>query len=178
MNSQVLVLNQNYEPLNITNARRAINLIILGKAQVVESNGQLVRSERLSLAMPEVVRMAYYVRRPLPELKISRRGIFARDNYTCQYCGRSDGALTLDHVIPKHSGGETAWSNVVCCCRRCNGRKGNRLPEEVGMHLLRHPRQPRLVPYISFPKLMLACRHQPWRPYLLPFIDRSLVPRD
>jgi 5-methylcytosine-specific restriction endonuclease McrA len=175
LDAQVLVLNFNYEPLNITNARRAIGLVLLGKAETIECNGELVRAARFSLPLPSVVKLAYFVRRPMPELKLSRKSILARDHHTCQYCGRTDGPLTVDHVVPKHRGGDTDWANLVCCCTRCNSRKGHRLPQEAGMLLRHKPRRPRYVPYISLAKFMGAVQDEKWRQYLEPFVDPSLL---
>ena len=175
LNAQVLVLNFNYEPLNVTSARRAIGMVMLGKAETVECNGELIRSERLAIPLPSVVKLAHFVRRPLPELKLSRKSILARDHYTCQYCGRTDGPLTVDHIVPRHLGGDTEWANLVCCCTRCNSRKGHRLVSAAGMKLTRQPRRPRYVPYISLAKFLAAVRDEKWRPYLEPFIDPSLL---
>ncbi|MBI2300149.1 MAG: HNH endonuclease, partial [Armatimonadetes bacterium] len=105
MEGQVLVLNQNYEPLNITNVRRAVALLHLGKVVVVQASELPFRSVNTALDAPSVVRLAYYVRRPYPELHVSRKGIFARDGNRCQYCGDGDSVLTLDHVIPLSRGG-------------------------------------------------------------------------
>jgi len=98
MNDQVLVLNQNYEPLNVTNARRAVTLLYLGKAIVVETDSQVFRSPTVSYDMPSVVRLAYYVKRPTPQLKLTRRSIIARDAQRCQYCGKRAKLVTIDHV--------------------------------------------------------------------------------
>lgn len=169
MNGQVLVLNQNYEPLNITNMRRAVALLHLGKAEVVETLDHVLSSTRWQCAAPSVVRLNHYVRRPFPELRVSRKGIFARDDGRCQYCGREDALMTLDHVVPRCRGGESTWANLVTCCVGCNNKKGDRTPEEAGMMLLRRPRRPRYTPYISFPKFMTAVRQNRWETYLLPF---------
>jgi 5-methylcytosine-specific restriction endonuclease McrA len=169
MESQVLILNQNYEPLNITNVRRAIALLHLGKAEIVEAWPWIVHSERAAVPAPSVVRLSYYVKRPFPELHPTRRSLLARDNFTCQYCGRKEGAMTLDHVIPKVRGGSDDWINLVCCCIRCNNVKGNRTPEEAGMTLLRKPRRPGYVPYVNYPKFVAACHNQRWRDYLGPY---------
>ncbi len=177
MDGQVLVLNQNYEPLNITNARRAITLIYLGKAHVVERDSRVYRSARVSIELPSVVRLAYYVKRPMPQLKLSRRSIFARDNHACQYCGAQSRALTVDHVIPRHRGGQTDWKNLVCACTRCNNKKANRTPREAGMALIRQPRRPRYTPYISFSKFVAACQRDQWQPYLAPFAQGLDLPQ-
>ncbi len=169
MATEVLVLNQNFEPLNVTNAQRAICLMVLGKAVAVERDSQVYRSERLVLELPSVIRLAYYVKRPVPRLKLSRRSILARDDYTCQYCGERKRALTVDHVIPRYKGGQHTWTNLVCCCMACNNKKGNRTPEQAGMKLLRPPVRPRITPYISFARFTAALKNQTWYPYLAPF---------
>lgn len=175
LGSPVLVLNNNFEPLNITSAKRAITLIVLGKAESVESDSQVVRSERVALELPSVVRMGYFVKRPVPQLKLARKSILARDSHTCQYCGRKESPMTIDHVVPRNRGGKTDWENVVCCCLKCNSRKGDRLPHEVGLTLRRQPFRPRYIPYISLSKFVAACKEQRWRGRLAPFADPSLL---
>jgi 5-methylcytosine-specific restriction endonuclease McrA len=151
--------------------RRAVALIFLDKAEPLEVNGFLVRSERRSIRAPSVVRLCHFVRRPLPELKLTRASIFARDNHSCQYCGRRGGGLTIDHVIPRARGGRYGWANLVTCCLKCNNKKGNRTPQEALMRLLRQPRRPRYTPYISLPRFLEAYRADRWSKYLQPFID-------
>lgn len=167
--SQVLVLNQNYEPLNITSQRRALTLLHLGKAEIVEDGDGRVRSARIELPAPSVVRLHYYVRRPYPELRVSRKGIFARDNHCCQYCGAQNVALTVDHVLPISRGGQNSWENLATSCVSCNNRKGDRTPEEADMLLRCRPYRPRYTPYLSFPKFMAAVRDNRWHLYLHPF---------
>ncbi len=169
MDGQVLVLNQNYEPLNITNLRRAITLLHLGKAEVVETVDRAVRSERTALAAPSVVRLAYYVRRPYPQLRVSRKGVFARDNHACVYCGETEVPLTIDHVMPVSRGGSHEWTNLVTSCVACNNKKGNRTPTEAGLAFLSPPFRPRFTPYISFPKFVAAVRDRRWHHYLRPY---------
>ena len=169
MSTEVLVLNQNFEPLNVTNAHRAICLLVLGKAVAVEQDSRVFHSERITLELPSVIRLAYFVRRPLPELKLSRRSILARDDYVCQYCGERKRVLTVDHVVPRHKGGRHTWENLVCCCMDCNNRKGSRTPEQAGMKLLQRPTRPRVTPYISFARFAAALKNETWYPYLAPF---------
>lgn len=168
--AQVLVLNQNYEPLNVTTVHRAISLVLADKAEVLEHNGHVVRSFSRSIVAPSVVRLSYYVRRPVPELKLTRKSIFARDGHRCQYCGKGDVALTLDHVLPRARDGKTQWDNVVTCCVKCNNIKGNRTPKEAGMRLLRIPRRPRLIPYVTLPAYLAARRADRWQRYLEPWM--------
>jgi 5-methylcytosine-specific restriction endonuclease McrA len=166
LNQDVLVLNSDYEPINICNIRRAIGLICLGKVDVLHTDSVTLHTTREAIVSPSVVRLKYHVKRPMPRLRLSRRSIFARDNYTCQYCGQTAGDLTVDHVVPRRLGGRTEWENLVCCCKRCNGKKGDKTLAEVGFHLARPPRRPRWVPFVSLTKYMDGKRNQAWRDYL------------
>jgi 5-methylcytosine-specific restriction endonuclease McrA len=167
----VLVLNHNYQPLNITSAQRAVLLICGGKAHTVETDSQVFRSERLEIEMPTVVRLNHYVRRPVPVLRVSRKSIFARDRHACQYCGSVGVTLTLDHVVPKERGGKTNWENLVCCCTKCNNIKANRTPAEAGLKLIKQPRRPKYIPYISYTRFVTATQNPVWYPYLAPYGD-------
>ena len=109
MNQEVLVLNSDYAPLNVCNLRRAIALVFLGKVDVLHTDTTIIHTISGAFDSPSVVRLRHHVRRPVPELRLSRRSIFARDNYTCQYCGHTSKDLTIDHVVPKRFGGTTAW---------------------------------------------------------------------
>jgi 5-methylcytosine-specific restriction endonuclease McrA len=109
---------------------------------VEEHNGHMLHSQKLSIHAPSVIRLTEYIHIPFERRSLSRKNILLRDHSTCQYCGTQypPSELTLDHVLPRSRGGESAWDNLVACCKRCNHRKGNRTPEESGMHLLRRPR--------------------------------------
>lgn len=148
--SPVLVLNQNYEPLNVCNARRAIVLLDKGKAEALEHNHAAIHSPSSSLLLPSVIRLIYLIKRPHPQLRLTKKEIFARDSYTCQYCGTETKELTLDHVTPRNRGGQHTWENLVGACKSCNHRKRNRTPEEAKMHLLHMPFRPRAHPYLVF----------------------------
>jgi 5-methylcytosine-specific restriction endonuclease McrA len=138
---RALVLNATYEPLSVISARRAVVLVLREKAELVEPQDAVWRSERLEIKVPSVVRLVRYVRVPYARrVPLTRRAVFARDDHRCQYC---DGpAENLDHVLPRARGGMHTWDNVVACCRPCNLRKGSRLPGEVGLELRRVPRPP------------------------------------
>lgn len=142
MNRRVLVLNASYEPINVCTERRAIVMIFKGVARVEEYNGHLIRSARMEMRAPSVIRLTDYIHIPYKNRTLSRKNILLRDHSTCQYCGQHlpPSELTLDHVVPRSRGGESTWDNLVACCRRCNHRKGNRTPEEAGMKLIRRPR--------------------------------------
>lgn len=169
MNGQVLVLNQNYEPLNVCSWRRAVALLCLGKAIALEHEGQILHAPSEELVLPTVVRLQHPIRRPLPELKISRRAVLARDAHTCQYCGHVSRDLTLDHVVPRRKGGGATWDNLVACCAKCNNVKGDKTPREANMALVRKPRRPRFIPYLSFATFTDAAKNPHWRDYLEPF---------
>lgn len=145
MNSSVLVLNQNYEPLNVCNEKRAIVLVSRGKAEILEHGRGIFRSPSQTLQLPSVIRLVYLIKRPRPQAHLSRREIFLRDNYTCQYCGLRGKDLTIDHVIPRHRGGKHTWDNLVSACRPCNHRKGGKTLEEARMF----PRRPAVQPKVS-----------------------------
>lgn len=164
LNSSVLVLNQNYEPLNVCRARRAVVLIWRGKAEVLENDLGVIQTPSYSFPLPSVIRIVYAVKRPRPRRRLTRREVFIRDRYQCQYCGKETRDLTLDHVIPRFRGGKYTWENVVSACRACNRRKAGHIPKEAGMRLLRQPSQPHVGTYY------IVYRYFPipegWRRYL------------
>lgn len=166
MDGEVLVLNCDFEPLNVCNLRRAIALVHLGKAEVLHTSERTVRTSGRELESPSVLKLRHQVRRPVPQLKLSRRSIFARDNYQCQYCGQNGRELTIDHVVPKRLGGPATWENLVACCRRCNARKGDKPLQHSGLRLRREPKRPRYVPYISLAKYVAGQKNEVWRSYL------------
>ena len=143
INLPVLVVNQNYQPLNICRVRRAVVLVYQGKAEMLENGSGFVHSANHIFPLPSVIRLAYMIKRPWIERRLTRLEIFNRDQYTCQYCSRETRQLTLDHVIPRHQDGEHVWENVVGACIPCNRRKAGRTPEQAGMRLLRRPSRPR-----------------------------------
>jgi 5-methylcytosine-specific restriction endonuclease McrA len=157
-----LILNATFEPLGVVAHRRAIVLVLGEKAEIVERNGALYHSEHLAIEAPSVIRLRYYVRVPRRlHVAPSRKAVFLRDGHSCQYCGRP--AENVDHVMPRSRGGGHTWDNVVASCRRCNGRKENRLPGEVGLKL-RHPPK---APHDGFWLRLLVGQAEPeWLPYL------------
>lgn len=176
MSHEVLVLNSDYEPLNVCNLRRAIVLVYLGKAEVLHYDHKEIRTLHGVIDSPSVVKLRHHVKRPIPELRLSRRSILARDNYTCQYCGHQSKDLTIDHVIPKRMGGKSTWENLVCCCKKCNSKKGDKTLDQVNMHLMRQPKRPRYVPFISLTKYLDGARNEVWRDYLPVFSDIPTSP--
>lgn len=167
MDTPVLVLNQNYEPLHICNARRALVLVLGGKAEVLQEESDVhlhTSSDRFSV--PSVVRMVYLVHRPRPRVKLTRREIFLRDHYTCQYCGKVSHDLTLDHVHPKSRNGKHTWDNLVSACKECNHRKGGRTPEEARMRLKRPPFEPRAGAYYAIQRRLRERPRTDWLPFI------------
>jgi 5-methylcytosine-specific restriction endonuclease McrA len=150
MNEPVLVLNANFEPINVCNTRRAVSLILSGKAGMVMNGRGTIQTVKINLPRPSVIRLEQMIHRPRLQVKLTRREVFRRDNYTCQYCGRLIGDLTVDHVLPKHLGGEHIWTNVVAACPACNHRKGGRKLDEVHMKLLHIPKAPPPSAYYIF----------------------------
>ena len=136
----MLVLNHNYEPLSVCNVKKAIILLYLGKAELIAAlDGKLLHSVSRTMPFPSVVRLSIYVRVPFKKIVLSRKNILRRDGHKCQYCGRSEVGLTVDHVIPRARGGEDTWENLVCACVKCNNKKGDRTPAEAQMPLSRKP---------------------------------------
>jgi 5-methylcytosine-specific restriction endonuclease McrA len=138
----VLVLNANFEPINICNVRRAIGMIITGKAAMVVNGRGFVRTITSFIPEPSVIRLEYMVHRPRQQVRLTRREVFRRDDFSCQYCGKHTSNLTIDHIVPKHLGGEHCWTNVVAACSGCNHRKGGRRLGESQMRLIRKPVEP------------------------------------
>jgi 5-methylcytosine-specific restriction endonuclease McrA len=185
LNSQVLVLNRLWQAVNICSARRAFSLVYAGHAQIVSSDGannfathdfeswrdlstnapghDVVTTISFKIRIPRVIVLLVFDRLPKKEVKFTRHNVFERDKNTCQYCGhlfdRSD--LNLDHVVPRDRGGTTTWENVVCSCIPCNTRKGNRLPREAHMSLIRKPKRPKWRPFVQI--TFAAPQHDLWK---------------
>lgn len=174
-NEAVLLLNSTYEPLNVINIRRAIRLLITDKADSLETNGKQIHHGRGIFKIPEVIRLSYYVRRPMQKVKFTKSAVFIRDNYTCQYCGLQTKDLTIDHVIPKVKGGQTIWTNVVAACRSCNNKKSDSSPKDAGMRLIRLPKEPRFLPYL---RMVRRGHQQSWDKYLFSDADSPFLVRD
>ena len=142
----VLVLNASLQPLSVIPERRLIVLLSKQKVAFVDEHAreiilEAIEARRVLTDEPVIVQLLANVRVPRMMLRPTRANILLRDEETCQYCGKHMRELTLDHVLPRSRGGQSTWENLVACCRACNGRKGNRLPKEVGMHLIRQPRE-------------------------------------
>ncbi len=160
----VLVLNANYEPLNVSSVRRSIGLMICGKAELVLNGRGVIRTFTRSYQCPSIIRLGRMVKRPRPKIKLSKNEVFRRDGYTCQYCGHQNKQLTIDHVIPKRSGGGHTWHNVVTACAPCNLRKGAKLPVRARMKLMRQPFEPK--PTASYRFAGYVDLHAEWHPFI------------
>ena len=169
----VLVLNRFWQPVQTCSVRRALKLLCLGHAQVVQTEGEdrvrthdlgswvehssrevvedVIHTVRLALRVPKIIVLALYEKLPRMEVRFTRRNVFLRDKHTCQYCARifNEPELNLDHVMPRDKGGRTTWENIVTSCIRCNTRKANKLSHEVNMHPLRKPVAPRWRPMFA-----------------------------
>jgi 5-methylcytosine-specific restriction endonuclease McrA len=184
----VLVLNRYWQPVHTCSARRAIHLLCLGHAQVVQVDGEekftthdlcswisqsktmidgeMIHSIRVALGVPRIIVLAIYDRLPRLEVKFTRRNIFLRDKFTCQYCAKvlPETKLNLDHVIPRDKGGMTTWENIVASCVKCNTRKSNKLPHEANMHPASKPFAPRWRPLYDLSEHGLA--HESWEHFI------------
>lgn len=192
LHAQVLMLNRVYTAIRIVDARRAFTMLSKQAAEIVAledgtfrnydlhswtdiselqheleiGDHEWVRTSRFTIAVPKIIRVLTYDRRPHHEIRLNRRNIYARDGNRCQYCGKKSSTreLSLDHVIPRVQGGDESWSNLVCACVRCNARKGGRTPAQARMHLVRSPRKPKKHPAI---KLRVGSpRYHSWKAFL------------
>jgi 5-methylcytosine-specific restriction endonuclease McrA len=139
----ILVLNSDYTPLNITTFKRAIVLVIKGKAEILKDDNIIIRSETTTYSKPLIIRLFNYISHKMKNLRVNRHRLYKRDNNECAYCG-SKKELTIDHIIPKSRGGKNTWNNLITCCLPCNLRKGDKTPEEAKMPLRFQPRTPTL----------------------------------
>ena len=162
---RVLVLNASSEPINVCTVRRAVVLLLKERAEMVERANWELHSERASMARPMVIRLVHYVRIPhdTHRRKITRRAVFARDSWTCQYCGARSN-LTVDHVIPRSKGGESSWENIVASCAPCNRRKGDMTPIQANMHPHRPPRAPHPQVFIHVASPTIPAAWRAWLP--------------
>ncbi len=188
----VLVLNRHYMAIRIINVRRAFTLLFKELAEVIHVEdgkylsydfaewcdlSQLarefepqehdwIRTVRFDIAVPRIIRLAFYDRLPRQEVKFNRRNLFARDGNRCQYCGHKfpTSELSLDHVVPRSQGGGATWENIVCACVKCNIRKGGRTPKQAQMHLIQLPAKPRRNPSISVK--LADNRYASWKAFL------------
>lgn len=139
---RVLVLNNDYTPVTVTDMVRGFKLVFKGKAEIIEHvEDNPIVTESQTFKRPSVIRLLNYVFLPFKKLNPTRENIFRRDEMKCIYC-ESNKDLTIDHVYPKWRGGANTWENLATCCSKCNGKKGGRTPEEAGMKLRYAPFKP------------------------------------
>jgi 5-methylcytosine-specific restriction endonuclease McrA len=164
LNEPVLILNVNYEPLHVCNTKRALSLVLQGKADIILNGRGTIRSASAEFDIPSVIKLGYMVKRPRLQISLTKREILRRDEYTCQYCGRKTHILTIDHVIPRRLGGEHKWTNVVAACPTCNRRKGGKTPELANMTLRRQPFRPSPSAYYRFGHHLNT--HREWEEFI------------
>lgn len=164
INQPVLVLNENYLPLNVCKVRRAVVLVLVGKAEVVENGRGYFCSASGNYEIPSVIRLIYLIRKQSRPRKMTKLEVFNRDKHACQYCGKEGVELTLDHVIPRRKKGAHTWENIVTACIPCNRKKAGRTPSEAGMPLLRQPKAPGNIGfYVPYHYVRI---HSEWHKYL------------
>ncbi len=192
LDEKVLVLNRMYTAVRVISARRAFTMLCKEIAEVIavedghyrnydfatwaeianlrhefeREKHTWIRTPRIHIAVPKIIRLLGYDRLPRQAVKLNRRNLYARDNNRCQYCGKhfSTKELTLDHVVPRVQGGSHTWENLVCACVRCNARKGGRTPDQANMRLMRRPVRPKRNPSIT---LRLGNeKYQSWKAFL------------
>ncbi|MGA2622417.1 MAG: HNH endonuclease [Bacteroidota bacterium] len=150
--------------MTICNVKKAIVLLYLGKAELIEAHqSKRVRAVSMSMPFPSIVRLGVYIQIPYKKIILSRKNILRRDGHRCQYCGRTEVPLTVDHLVPRSKAGEDAWENLVTACVHCNNRKGDRTPEEAHMRLLRKPMRPN---HLMFIRHYVGKIDERWKPYL------------
>ncbi len=183
MDCSVLVLNSLYQAVQITGTHRAFRLFYAGRARALSPDFtpydfdnwcdlpvgidyDVIRTPSRRIRIPRVIQLVYYDRVPHREVRFTRRNIFFRDRNRCQYCGKvfPQRDLNLDHVVPLSRGGHSEWTNVVTACVPCNSKKGNRLPAQVGIRLIRRPKKPAGHPILRSP--WLSQFHEEWRTFL------------
>ncbi len=164
MNAPVLVLNANYEPLNVCRTRRALGLLLAGKAEMLLNGRGYIHTVRTVYPRPSVIRLGYMIKRPRPHVRLTKREVFRRDNFRCQYCGANAPRMTIDHVVPRYRGGKYSWQNLVTACERCNLKKGGRTLQEAHMSLLRLPSEPHATALYLYGSHLED--NQDWQPFL------------
>lgn len=163
MNGHVLLLNADYSAMSVCSVERAVVLVLLQKADMLHSrDGRVIRSQRMRVPFPSVVRLRAYVRVPYRRIMLTRKNVLRRDGFRCQYCGGRD-HLTIDHVHPRSRGGRDTWENLVTACTDCNSRKGSRTPDEARMPLARKPFRPS---HVMFIRDYVGRLDESWKPYL------------
>ncbi len=164
LSEPVLILNITFEPLHVSTMRRAMTLLLSGKASLVINGRGVIRSQTAVFEAPSVIRLGHMVKRPRPRIHLSKREVLRRDGYACQYCGTTTSHMTIDHIIPRRLNGPHSWENLVAACSSCNRRKGGKLLRESRMVLKRRPFEPRPTAAYRFSTPLQ--RHQEWTQFV------------
>ncbi len=156
LNGSVLLLNQNFIPLTVCSARHAVVMVWSGRAEIVVSTGKYIQSVSQRFDIPSVIRLRVYVSISYRfNVQLTKQNIIKRDRGICQYCGKSEDPMTVDHVVPKSHGGDDSWGNLVCACSRCNNKKDDNTPQEAGMKLLSKPKKPNFETFLVSHKIQI-----------------------
>lgn len=164
MYEPVLVLNASFEPLNVCTTRRAICLVLTGKADMVLNGRGEIKTVSRSYPRPSIIRLERMIKRPRLRVRLAKREVLRRDEYTCQYCGKNSHYLTIDHIVPRRLGGDYSWENLVAACPTCNHRKGGRTLEQANMKLIRLPKEPPASALYRFARHLNS--NNDWLPFL------------
>ena len=159
---KVLLLNYSYEPIMVVSVKKALILHILDKVDMIEKSNHFIHSLYLSIPIPYVIKLKNYLYVKPKKLSLTRQNILKRDDNMCQYCGKKNVSMTIDHIIPKDKGGVDKWSNLVAACKKCNIYKGNFLLDDIDMKLLKKPSQPSYLLHLQ----KFKSRHPSWNRYL------------
>ena len=161
---KVLLLNNSYEPLSIVNGKKAIIMLITDKVEYIEKTSIDIKSEKISIIIPSIIKLKKYIYIKRRNIPLTRKNIFKRDKNKCQYCGKTNIILTIDHVIPRNKGGNDTWENLVSACNKCNLIKGSTLLKDTEMFLLQKPKKPHYLIYMQ--DYVLNNEYKSWKPYL------------
>ena len=164
LSEPVLTLNANFEPLNVCTTKRALMLVLTGKAEIIINGRGYVHSASTEFEIPSVIKLGAMIQRPRPRVALSKREVLRRDNYTCQYCGSTPRFLTIDHIQPRHLNGPHSWENLVAACVPCNRKKGGKTLDKANMPLRRKPQEPRPSAMYRFGKHLQT--REEWKQFI------------
>jgi len=163
LSKKVLLLNSSYEPISVINGKKAIIMLMTKKVDYIEKTKLLISSEKLKISLPLIVKLKSYIYLNKRKISLTRKNIFKRDNYKCQYCGKNTSSLTIDHVIPKNKGGKDSWENLVSACVKCNLKKADSSLKDINMNLINKPKKPH---YLIYMQEHVSNEYESWKPYL------------
>ena len=160
---KVLLLNASYEPVSIITGKKAILMLVTNKVDCINKSKYFIKSEKLQIALPIIVKLKSYIFLKRRKISLTRKNIFKRDNYMCQYCGKNVSSLTIDHVVPKNKGGKDTWENLVSACIKCNLFKADYCLKDIKMNLINKPKKPHFLVYMQG---YVNNEYSSWKPYL------------